>query len=646
MTIREFFCEFLRWRKQNPFKAVFILFSALFLVWLIYRAFFVAPTDIEPVTFLSFLMLAGSVSWVAEVVFSGLDRFAISSDRSEQLRKQEKQRIKILTRFLPPNLVKNVEVILDQSSIYKSFVEMLKYASSLNVNRDESEVPKVRLLLCSPALDYPGRGKVNLLNPVKDWTSEDYWGKEFSKKLHSLAEKNAEELVDLEVTYLEDRSGAGLHPLDDFLQVLASYCEMKPGHSNQFDAIYSHIQAATELITNQIEKKLNPLGKIRRISNIPFQIALVLSEQHSEVIVSFAGHEILEDLTLGEPAGFFSTDRHVVKTFLNIYNEYVGKHRRKPFIPRHTKSVIEKQSQELTTYELPNFMGLGLNLAVHPQVFSPYYGNSTKFTCWILTKILSNQKTVLDIGSGTGVLALVAYKSLTGTGTPNIVAVEAAPAAFENLVENVRNNVDGIQCIRAALAVKTNKEHTPRLAWKLLTKEESQQIPSEVLLTGDTYSDGDSIIDGLICEVDKTGELIKGCSELYKSEKFDVVIADLPFVDACSSDQKDRAFLDIGHREHETLFAGVKNGKWLKKDGLLITALSSLGGIADVHLFEQLVARYGLAVQQKHEFQEADYMWIVYILVHKEVLDKQDYWLHEFGIKKTHAVQDAVSGNA
>src|SRR5207237_436932 len=61
---------------------------------------------------------------------------------------------------------------------------------------------------------------------------------------------------------------------------------------------------------------------------------------------------------------------------------------------------------------------------------------------------------------------------------------------------------------------------------------------------------------------------------------FDVVIAELPFVDALAPEESDRAFYDMEHREHRTLFAALGTNKtkkrWLKQNGFLVTSFSGL----------------------------------------------------------------------
>lgn len=175
----------------------------------------------------------------------------------------------------------------------------------------------------------------------------------------------------------------------------------------------------------------------------------------------FAGKEILEDAVTTTPRGLWSNDPWVVENVERIYEHYVGTRRRRPFAPRHTSKVM-KDPLNGVEHEISGYLhGAGLSerlrIVVKPNVFSPAVANSGKFTSWVLTRILEKDMKVLDLGSGTGVLALTAWHTLKARGTdePVVWAVEAVPQAFANLKQNCART--GIVPHLGALAAVTER---------------------------------------------------------------------------------------------------------------------------------------------------------------------------------------------
>jgi hypothetical protein len=570
--------------------------------------------------FFTYPIVIGLIPYLVQV--SGTDREQLL------LRQRSKERIRILRRFSPYPC----EALCGKSSIYNAIMSSLNRALRAV---EKGEMLKARLLFCSPALDYPERVENRNYNE---------WGKEFADLLDRLIGNAPRAKID--ITYLPKESGAGNHSLDDFLQALASYCESRRGNHKSFDEIYEGISESTKKIAEEINVKAsNKKINLREdVHNIPFQIVLFESESCKEVTVTFAGHEILEDVKSGEPAGFFSSDPFVVEIFMQVYDEYVTTRRRRPFTPKHTVDVIKNQGDEKQEYSLENYLELGINVSVHPSVFSPLYGNSSKFTSWVLEKVLDKETSVLDIGSGTGVQALVAERVLRNNHAAtqrkiHAVAIEAVQTAYLNLCENIDANKSSIQAERAALTAVTHNAVTNEsrriLAYQLLTKDEKEQ------LRGIDYKDlhvlepQETITGALIVEVGVNNRLIENGVSRFDNEKFEVIIADLPFVDARPSRNEERAFLDMAHREHETLFREIQKGRWLRSHGKIITSLSSLGGTNDVISFERLTAKFGLKVIQKFYFHEGDYMWIVYVLMRKDDVT-DSYWLDCLHVEKSH----------
>ena len=161
-------------------------------------------------------------------------------------------------------------------SIYEEIVALLK--------RTEKRVTEgcrveLKLLLCSPALDYPKR--IEDLRKVGNGDYKD-WGTDF---LESLTTLTLTKKVSVDIAFLPDRSGVGCNPLDEFIQVLASYCESKSDEN--FEAIYRDLTESAKNKADKIlslSKTLNRILTIRRpLTALPFQIVLAKSASPSMV---------------------------------------------------------------------------------------------------------------------------------------------------------------------------------------------------------------------------------------------------------------------------------------------------------------------------------------------------------------------------
>lgn len=90
-------------------------------------------------------------------------------------------------------------------------------------------------------------------------------------------------------------------------------------------------------------------------------------------------------------------------------------------------------------------LGKGLVVEIQPQMS---FGTGHHQTTWMMTKALfeldSMPASVLDMGTGTGVLAIVAEK----LGATNVLAIDIEDWSAENAEENAkRNGCKSIQCI-------------------------------------------------------------------------------------------------------------------------------------------------------------------------------------------------------
>ena len=493
----------------------------------------------------------------------------------EKLRRIQKQRVRILDGFAPsPATVR----LFSNRSIYNSIISTLgRLEEKRGTSMEGGEIRfRVCLLLCSPALDYPN-------NPQKPW------GAEFVNKISQFVNHSN---IHIDICHLPIEPMLGFNPMEDFLSVLADVIKDKP---ENFASTHRMLVQRTTEIANEIKRWATLDEHKARFTihppmlNIPFQIVLVLSGDLKEVVVSFAGREILERGD-AEPKGFFSSDPYVVETFHQIYLDYVKQGGRLPFIPPLTKSVIEKHNQQVS-HQITNYLGVIPNLQVDNGCFSPALANSSKFTSWVITKVLTkDDNRVLDIGSGTGVLALMAQKTLQqlGAATIEIIAVESDKASFNTLQKN---------CPAASGVTLKNWCLSPRVE-------------------GDRQTGGCFVESG------------NGGNEVARDQigQFDVIIADLPFVDVKESLARDQRFFDPEHKAHRTLFMAVSKNNWLKDGGKLITAFSSLGGPDDVLRFERLIADNDLQIVQRVDFHESNYLWIVHVIVKKADYDRDRYW--------------------
>jgi ribosomal protein L11 methyltransferase len=88
---------------------------------------------------------------------------------------------------------------------------------------------------------------------------------------------------------------------------------------------------------------------------------------------------------------------------------------------------------------------VGLPIIIQPQMS---FGTGHHQTTWMMSKILLDleimPKTILDMGTGTGVLAILAEK----LGAKDILAIDIEPWSVENTIENAeRNNCKNISAL-------------------------------------------------------------------------------------------------------------------------------------------------------------------------------------------------------
>ena len=498
--------------------------------------------------------------FIAQNIYSRIKEKRTLEREEYKLIKSQRQRIQVLDRFDKIRLP--IDWLTGKRSIYESIIEVLARAQKISTeSRKHKSI--VKCLLCSPALDYDYDEK----NPHA-------WGTKSGNYLDTLC---ANPNIHLEITYLPDCFVAGHNPIEDFIAVLADYCSPK-NDTKKFMDIYANINAARKRIVKSLEA-FKEKGKctIKHKINIPFQIVLVLDDEIRDVVVAFAGREIIESGKKDVLKGFRSSDPYVVNAFSDIYDTYVPTYTRRPFPPVHTIKIEKELKKRSKTILIKNYLGdnlpESLDFKVYPNVFCPSICNSSKFTSFVLAKNASylKGKMVLDIGSGTGVQAMVAAIS----GASKVVASEQNDNAFDNLKDNIKN--------------LENK-----------------------------YSKYNKIIEPI------KGNLFSSITE-YKG-LFDVIIGDMPFVNA-KLDQNSpiyQCLYDNNHDLHKLLL--TKSKDYIKESGRLYTSFSTLGGPEDVEFFENLIHKTDWHVLCKHTFFEDDYGWIVYELSPDKIIDKRYWW--------------------
>ena len=96
----------------------------------------------------------------------------------------------------------------------------------------------------------------------------------------------------------------------------------------------------------------------------------------------------------------------------------------KPFVEWYTTRETAYKYQDLT-------------LKIKPGVFHPRFFCSTGYMLEFLEFINFSRKKVLEIGSGSGLISIVAAKE-----GANVTAIDICPYAVENTAENVNRNLD------------------------------------------------------------------------------------------------------------------------------------------------------------------------------------------------------------
>jgi len=155
--------------------------------------------------------------------------------------------------------------------------------------------------------------------------------------------------------------------------------------------------------------------------------------------------------------------------------------------------------------EKPEWAGKTV-LVIDPKMaFGTGHHESTKLALRLLAKHLRQNDDVLDVGTGTGILAIAAIK----LGASKVIAIDNDPWAFANATENVEQN--GVKA-QVTVALKAVEDFPPSVFDLLIVNISRNAILKNMnLLSAKVGQAGRMILSGLL-EVDAdemTAELKK-----------------------------------------------------------------------------------------------------------------------------------------
>jgi len=227
--------------------------------------------------------------WVFAVFFLAiqyLGRYAhekvAQREKQEALYWTQKQRIRVLNDFEP---MPRSLTFLDDSSIYNTIISLLQRLYKRVATSGAGNFNyKVWMLLCSPALDYPGNP-----NSTPNGKKQE-WGREFNNIIDQLLGNVGAELVSFDVCHLPLESRSGFNVMQDFLAALASYVASE---QSVFMQTCEDLMNRTRDMINAFKEKERKHTKERfRVRtpsiHIPFQIIMASGADFNEVVVSFA----------------------------------------------------------------------------------------------------------------------------------------------------------------------------------------------------------------------------------------------------------------------------------------------------------------------------------------------------------------------
>ena len=515
-----------------------------------------------------------------------------------------KDKIKMLDKFSA-----NSNSIFYQSSIYENIINLLERLED-EIKNSKHQNLHLKMLLCSPLLD-------------KDSSNFNKWGNEFIDKIKHLSTAKK---VKIELFHLPNNTVYGVNPLRNFTEVLAKYIKDDDAEK-AFEQIWKSTEKNLGILAN-LSTEPNTLLTINKykdpetndvgdvfLDDIPFQIIISKTPLLQEVIVSFAGKSNLENENVkGSPKGFHSVDPVVVETFDKIFDEYVSDKKRVPIRPEHTQKIINEITSLNCESNINNYLDsnsddifkkyyVTINVKIAPKTFSPLIANSSKFTSRVIQETIRKEDVFLEIGAGSGVQTILAYKMLQKLGNqdPKVFAIENSQTAFNCLKDN---------CLTNSVYSENNGNRTSGV---------------------------------YIFKEDFANEHSQDFKDKFTNNKFTYIVADLPFVDTKVNDaDKDleSAFFDEKHKLQESLLKFfAENNEMIDEKARLLTSFSSLGGDLDILSFEMLINKHNLSTIKKVAFVENGYEWITYVIMRRSSFvnflpSKPDrYWWEELNVK-------------
>lgn len=208
----------------------------------------------------------------------------------------------------------------------------------------------------------------------------------------------------------------------------------------------------------------------------------------------------------------------------------------------NTAKLLEHISQYKEAYEIDV---CGLKITVFPNVFCPITPFSFESALMVKKNDATKNDTVLDLGTGTGIHAVVS--ALKGA---KVVATDISEYAIKNCAYNAKKY--GLEA-----RIKT--------------------------LQGNLFE------------------------PLSRDEKFDLIIANLPFENRPARTVLEKAVYDEEFQTHKKFFREVKD--YMKNKGRILIAFSDIG---DVNLFEGLAQEAELEFSRISHEKKLNCNWYVY----------------------------------
>ncbi len=216
------------------------------------------------------------------------------------------------------------------------------------------------------------------------------------------------------------------------------------------------------------------------------------------------------------------------------------------------KSITDYLLEYALEHKKPYEVKIGdLELTVYPKVFPPVSPFNYDSTPLLESNDTKKGEIVLDIGTGSGVHAIVSGLK----GAEKVIATDISQYAIDNCLYNSEKHGLG-EIIQA-----------------------------------------------------RKGNLFEPITQYGKSMGFDLIIANLPFVDHPADKFYEHWVYDPDYKTHKQFFSEV--GGHLKNNGRILIAFSDIG---NVDFFESQVYSNGLNIKHKQVTNKRDQEWIVYKL--------------------------------